>query len=204
MPYFETEKFMTYKGKANSCPKNIFIFDFIVLLISSRPRMHICWNISFMSYKSKEDAIGHGITEGAKRSKITLPLTVIVKYLTSSLNISTPACYVSSSVLFLSKSVIFQTLQLSSFNLELNWLAFRLLLPSRLSDLPNRLINTVSFQPSALREKNAGVRGYCWQLGSKNCFSSSVPEYGKQYSFPSHTPPVTRKPVRIPPPAEPR
>lgn len=40
--------FIACRGKSKSDPKNVFIFDFIVPLKSSRERMQIGWSVSFM------------------------------------------------------------------------------------------------------------------------------------------------------------
>ena len=109
---------MKSKGKTENIPKNIFIFDYIVPLRSSRQRMQICCNVFFMSWKSKEMNKSQNCYKGGGEKQNGL--IVIFKYMTSSINIST-LCRLY--LLFWRKEFSFQKAQLPLFNLDLNWLS---------------------------------------------------------------------------------
>lgn len=66
--------------------------------------------------------IGHGIAvREVERSRTTLPWIVTVKYMTSSLNISTPMPVIP--LILKGKKVQFSEAQLPLFNLERDWLS---------------------------------------------------------------------------------
>ena len=109
---------MKSKGKAENIPKNIFIFDYIVPLRSSRQGcesvvMFSLWAGSLRKMNKSRNCYKGG---GEKQNG----LIIIFKYMTSSINIST-LCWLY--LLFWRKEFSFQKAQLPLFNLDLNWLS---------------------------------------------------------------------------------